>query len=519
MKQLKNIFQAITRQTLCFLLILSLVEGLPLQSTAQLDTTKGIKWTTGLSWEQIKAKAKTEKKYIFVDCYTTWCLPCKNMDVYIYPQEKIGNYFNERFVSVKVQMDKTAKDDTSIQSWYTDAKNIENEFGVNAFPTFLFFSPDGKPLHKAAGGYNVDGLIALAKNAFDPSKQYYKMLSDYRSGSMSPAEMKQKARSLKLSGKELAEIIAIDYLDGLDKQQALSADDLKFITEFKSNQQVLDFAINYFRKLSVIDLKSQDIKEFVKTFSREPDAKKIALEYIGSLKKMQLFETDNVAFVRAFAQSSKDPFFVFLHKHANEIESKIGYDYVKGHLTAIIKKEVVDPAFTKAIDENSKIINWQKLEKRIRKSFGSNYSSRVILDSKVFWFHMKKNYVQYTKILIERLDMQAPHVIEDTTAQGDFGAVDQINDPCWFVFQFSNNKDELNRAIYWMEQLFLKRKIYANWPLTMDTYANLLYKIGRTSEALSLEEKALKIDPYYQDAKDAYAKMKAGLPTWPLVRE
>ncbi len=50
----------------------------PKQSDIQSkDSSKVIHFENGLSWEQIKEKAKAEHKYIFVDCYATWCGPCK----------------------------------------------------------------------------------------------------------------------------------------------------------------------------------------------------------------------------------------------------------------------------------------------------------------------------------------------------------------------------------------------------------------------------------------------------------
>ena len=32
-----------------------------------------------LTFDEALAKAKAEKKLVFVDCYTTWCGPCKVM--------------------------------------------------------------------------------------------------------------------------------------------------------------------------------------------------------------------------------------------------------------------------------------------------------------------------------------------------------------------------------------------------------------------------------------------------------
>ena len=37
----------------------------------------GIRFEEKATWQQILDKAKKENKFILVDCYTTWCGPCK----------------------------------------------------------------------------------------------------------------------------------------------------------------------------------------------------------------------------------------------------------------------------------------------------------------------------------------------------------------------------------------------------------------------------------------------------------
>jgi thiol-disulfide isomerase/thioredoxin len=88
----------------------------------------GIKWTTGLTWQQVKAKAKKENKYIFVDCYATWCKPCKEMDVKVYTVDSVGEFLNKEFISVKVQMDQTKNDNAEVRSWYKTASDISNRY-------------------------------------------------------------------------------------------------------------------------------------------------------------------------------------------------------------------------------------------------------------------------------------------------------------------------------------------------------------------------------------------------------
>jgi thiol:disulfide interchange protein len=127
----------IMKKQLCLLILC-----LPFLTMAQTpDENKaegGIKWTTGLSWEQIKQKAKAENKYIFIDAYTTWCGPCKMMDKYVYPNDTVSSFFNEHFVAVKAQMDVTEKDDQGIRDWYTDSKKIERDYTVTAYPSLIF---------------------------------------------------------------------------------------------------------------------------------------------------------------------------------------------------------------------------------------------------------------------------------------------------------------------------------------------------------------------------------------------
>ncbi len=110
------------------------------------------------------------------------------MDNDVYTSDQVGNYFKDKFICVKIQMDSTKKDDTRVQKWYTDASTLKQEYKIAAFPTYLFFSPDGKIVHKDIGAKPPEALIATAQSALDPSKQYHKLLENYQEGNLSPSE-------------------------------------------------------------------------------------------------------------------------------------------------------------------------------------------------------------------------------------------------------------------------------------------------------------------------------------------
>ncbi|HWB92557.1 MAG TPA: thioredoxin family protein [Puia sp.] len=158
----------------CLLLVLALGGSVQAQ---------GVHFEDGLSWADIQAKAKAENKYIFVDGFTTWCGPCRFMRDNILTQPEAGAFFNDKFISVSVQLDTTARDDRAVRSWYRDAHALMTQYNIRAFPTFLVFSPEGRPLQRIVGSRNTALLfISAVEESFDSTKQYYTKLQQYRDG-------------------------------------------------------------------------------------------------------------------------------------------------------------------------------------------------------------------------------------------------------------------------------------------------------------------------------------------------
>ncbi len=146
-------------------------------SSDHLKDGSGICFESGKSWEEILKQAREQHKYVFVDCYTTWCGPCKMMSRDIFPQKQVGEYFNAHFINVAIQMDKTNKDAKNIQDWYADAGKLAGLYSINAYPTYLFFSSDGSLVHRKVGATtNADEFIASGRNALNPEQQYYSFI-------------------------------------------------------------------------------------------------------------------------------------------------------------------------------------------------------------------------------------------------------------------------------------------------------------------------------------------------------
>lgn len=117
--------------------------------------------------EALKA-AKREKKMVFVDCYTSWCIPCAMMAAKIFPEKECGDYMNPRFVSVKFDMEKG------------EGKTLQQKWKCKAYPTFIVFNSDGTEVARLIGGSNTaDEFLKKLESAIDPSNSITALQASY----------------------------------------------------------------------------------------------------------------------------------------------------------------------------------------------------------------------------------------------------------------------------------------------------------------------------------------------------
>ncbi|ULT27695.1 thioredoxin domain-containing protein [Sphingobacterium sp. E70] len=50
-----------------------------------------MKFVEGLSWKQVKERAKAENKFIFVELFATWCGPCQYMSNEVFPWNRLAS--------------------------------------------------------------------------------------------------------------------------------------------------------------------------------------------------------------------------------------------------------------------------------------------------------------------------------------------------------------------------------------------------------------------------------------------
>jgi len=112
----------------------------------------GVEFTQG-KWELILAKAKKERKLIFLDAYASWCGPCKRMKHQTFQDKKVAEYFNANFINVAIDMEKG------------EGIMLSEKYAIDSYPTLLFIKPDGSILRKTVGFHTPEELIVIGKKA------------------------------------------------------------------------------------------------------------------------------------------------------------------------------------------------------------------------------------------------------------------------------------------------------------------------------------------------------------------
>lgn len=128
-----------------------------------------------LSLEEALAKAKAEGKYVFLDCYTSWCGPCKVMSKQVFVRKAVGDLFNPTCINIKIDMENG------------EGPEIAKRYGVMAYPTMFVLNADGSVKYRLQGGMEAGHFLLKAGNALDPAISYTE-LKGYGSLAACPLE-------------------------------------------------------------------------------------------------------------------------------------------------------------------------------------------------------------------------------------------------------------------------------------------------------------------------------------------
>lgn len=414
--------------------ILWILLVLPFLGIAQNEQAGGgMKFEHGLSWKEIQAKAKAENKFIVMDCYTTWCGPCTFMTKNIFPLKEVGDFYNDKYLNVKVQFDTTKNDNEEVKSWFKDMEEINRKYQVRAYPTYLFFDPNGTIVHRAVGSSDAQTFITKGKDAINPEKQYYTQLRKYENGLHEPS---------------------------------------------------------FLRNLAVI---SQGAYDMV-------NAEKLSAEYLAT--QTDLFTKENLEFIDKFTGKSKDKGFALMLANTEKVNAVLGKGKAEQKIMSIITQEDVYPVILKrgTKEAPAPVPDFSALHEKIAAKY-PQYAEEVTAKSKVIYYQYKGEWDTFQK-----------EIVSFMSKYGEKASPNELNSYAWTVFENCKDMNCVAEALEWSKRSFRDKEN----PMFMDTYANILHKLGKTREAIEWQEKAIALAA--QGDKKTYEetleKMKKGEKTW-----
>jgi len=466
-------------------IVLALTAALP--GNAQTVATdvispKGVRFEQGPTWSDIRTKAQKEGKYIFVDAFATWCGPCKLMDREVYPNDTVAAVMNAKFVSVRAQMDSSTQDRQDVVEWYADARNIRLKYRVTAYPTLLFFNPNGDLVYRSVGYNGVTGFLKTVNRALDPSNaRYFSRTEAFREGKGEEFVSDTLAMYAQTLGQDsLAREIARKYIDRVPRSRLMTPSGMVFTADVARNHNLADSLFDEYKRANLNLLSDR--------------------EFLGSKVNAELS-------VRFFNKmKSTDHFFRLCFDRPGEVDSVLGVKIAQVLVdSVVIHEEIAAKVHTANPD-------WTGLAKGIAEKYPGLMPGKLILDYQIRFYKFRKEWSSYARSVVRRVQEFGPYgIIPDE----DFN----LNNLAWEVFQYANDSDDLKIALSWSDRavdIVSKAKDRFNLANWMDTNANLLYKLGRREQAIREETEAAKLNPKAVDIQSNLQDMKEGKATWKI---
>jgi thiol-disulfide isomerase/thioredoxin len=429
--------------------------------------SQGIVFEHG-TWKEVLAKAQQTNKPIFVDIFTTWCGPCKQMSTTIFPLETVGKVYNENFICCQIDAEKG------------EGIALAKKYGVKAYPTYLFIKGDGTLFYLTVGSMPEKNFIAVSKTALDEMNDP-KPLSvwdkEYTIKKNDPAfllDYMKKRTKLGLSN----ELVFDQYLKVIPEEERTAKTVFEYYRNEGRNIKVTSFAYENLQK----NYKKFFMGLFGNVYTILMNGVTNTVNEAAATKNEHLLAKAILAYdqLPKYIYPEKDEVYMQYYKATGESDKYLKYamSFANNHLM----KMKVD-SLTK-VDER----NYKMMEGQIKSGiFGKTIDS-----------------VQLAELLSASANIERMKV-----GQG-------LNDISWEVFKKVTDKNVLQQALG-----FSKRSLEfsSDNAAFLDTYANLHYKLGLKQEALANETQALSLADKkdvetYKGMEETLRKMTAGEKTW-----
>lgn len=390
---------------------------------ADANDKDGIRFAEG-TWNEITAKAKQEKKLIFIDCYTSWCGPCKKLSEEVFPLKNVGEVFNKDFINYKADMEKG------------EGIDLQKKFHVGAYPTLLWVDYKGNIVHRIVGFVKAEILLAEAQLAMNGGNDQSDLEKRYKKNRDNPEAVKAYLNSLIKTSDSRSGEVARHYLSIIPKEQYQATEGFDLIAAYV--QSPFDPAMNY-----IVEHRAR----FDEKFSRqrvdvafENMYSRYANALVRDVKAGKEFDEAALQKLSAFMQEQKNPskqqlvedtrIKVLLHRkdwrrYAVKIDSLIESG-VYGQISSRIYAQWYEPVAERDC------MDVQVLERALK------WIDKSFKDSKIFSMdYFEQMWVAKVKIL-ERMDQKQ---LELSKARFEYGLLQELKEK-----QIKYNRQQAERT-------------------------------------------------------------------------
>ena len=184
-----------------------------------------------LSFPEALKRAEVEDKLLFVDCFTTWCGPCKRLSKVVFKDSLVADYFNRHFVNLKMDMEKD------------EGVELRKKYGVHAYPTLLFINSSGEVVYRLVGAEDALELLKKVKLGVE-SGGLSGLKKRYEAGDRDLAFISGYINALSAANREQeAGQVAADFLQG--REQKMLEDEDYFLVFYYYGHDVNSSAFQY----------------------------------------------------------------------------------------------------------------------------------------------------------------------------------------------------------------------------------------------------------------------------------
>lgn len=257
----------------------------------------------------------------------------------------------------------------------------------------------------------------------------------------------------------------------------------------------------------------RELALMAKAFGDTGLVQRIGDDYLTRLSETELYTKDHLDFIRRVTLRSTAPGFALFQRSGAKIDSVLGQaGTAQSVVDRIITNEEIRPSVA-AAERGGPQPDWGRITATITRKYGAAAADLPVLRVKVKWYESRKDWPNYIASVVPLVEKEIL-----TTTGIRAGTALWVNDLAWNVFLYSDDPAVVAKALDWSERAIKVSPGSAE----IDTYANLLYKMGRTEEAIRWEEVAMKLDDEPESktfSASIIDKMKKGEPVWTWLRE